>query len=201
MCTGKCASCIGVSLYPLALLCIVANLFLFFPNLEVEYVQHTNQLTPEILYLGGIIGGGVLVLFPAIHIHATGKRGCCANRCGMFLSILFAAMGVVGSGYCLITSAVGLVNGPTCQDATGNWTRPFSVNLEELELNDDGYLFHPEVWDWCKTPNKVVVFNVVLFALLIFFSSIELVLCLAQMINGLIGCICGTCRKRRAGPV
>ncbi|XP_072447561.1 metallo-beta-lactamase domain-containing protein 1-like [Chiloscyllium punctatum] len=144
----------------------------------------------------------VLILFPAIHIHATGSRGCCANRCGMFLSIVFAAVGSLGAGYCLIVSSLGLVNGPMCQTGTNNWSQPFFTDLEELELNEDSYLFHPEMWDSvCKKPKDVIVFNVVLFALLIGFSGIELVLCLLQMVNGLFGCLCGTCGKSRAGPV
>ncbi|GCB69723.1 transmembrane 4 L6 family member 1 [Scyliorhinus torazame] len=205
MCTGKCAKCIGTSLYPLAGCCIVANILLLFPNFEVEYVQDTAKLTPEILYLGGIFGGGILILFPAIHIHATGNRGCCANRCGMFLSVLFAALGVLGSAYCVITSSLGLANGPLCDVGTGNWTRPFSSDSTKLNLNfsisEENYLFHSEMWDMCKEPKDVVLFNVVLFALLIGFGVIELVLCLFQMVNGLFGCICGTCVKRRAGPV
>ncbi|XP_043539421.1 transmembrane 4 L6 family member 1-like [Chiloscyllium plagiosum] len=202
MCTGKCAKCIGASLYPLAFCCIVANLFLLFPNFEVDYVQDTTKLTPEVLYLGGIFGGGIMILFPAIHIHATGSRGCCANRCGMFLSIAFAAVGALGAGYCLIVSSLGLVNGPMCQTGMGNWSQPFFTELEELELTEESYLFHPDMWDSvCKKPKDVIVFNVVLFALLIGFSGIELVLCLLQMINGLFGCLCGTCGKSRAGPV
>uniref|UniRef100_UPI00398EB698 metallo-beta-lactamase domain-containing protein 1-like isoform X2 n=1 Tax=Pristiophorus japonicus TaxID=55135 RepID=UPI00398EB698 len=145
------------------------------------------------------------ILFPAIHIHATGGGGCCANRCGMFLSILFAALGALGSGYCLITSILGLVNGPTCEYNNGNWTRPFSGDLDnahyDLEDIEKNYLFHPEIWNKCTRPDKVVVFNVILFSLLIGFSAIELILCGIQMFNGLLGCLCGTCGKRGAGPV
>ncbi|XP_059498584.1 transmembrane 4 L6 family member 1 [Stegostoma tigrinum] len=202
MCTGKCAKCIGASLYPLAFSCIVANLLLFFPNFQLDYVQDTDKLTPEVLLFGGIFGGGIMILFPAIHIHATGSRGCCANRCGMFLSIAFAGMGVLGSAYCLVVSSLGMVNGPMCRTGVTNWTRPFYVESDELELTDKSYLFQSETWDKvCEEPKNIIVFNVVLFSLLIGCSSIELVLCLLQMINGLFGCICGTCGKRRPGPV
>ncbi|XP_048475982.1 transmembrane 4 L6 family member 4-like [Rhincodon typus] len=180
MCTGKCAKCIGASLYPLAFCCIVANLLLFFPNFQLDYVQDTSKLTPEVLYLGGIFGGGIM----------------------MFLSIAFAGVGVLGSAYCLIVSSLGLVNGPMCQTGNANWSRPFYMDPDKLELTDRSYLFHPEIWDReCKQPKDIIVFNVVLFALLIGFSGIELVLCLLQMINGLFGCICGTCGKRSSGPV
>ncbi|XP_078056987.1 transmembrane 4 L6 family member 5 [Mustelus asterias] len=205
MCTGKCAKFIGSALYPLALFSIIANILLLFPNFEVEYLQETGKLTPEILYLGGILGGGIAVLFPAIHIHATGNGGCCANRCGMFLSILFSTLGVVGAAYCLATSSLGLINGPMCLTGEGNWSRPFSFDSEDLNLNfsdsEDHYLSNSKIWDLCKKPQDVVLFNMVLFILLICFSVIELVLCLVQMVNGFFGCICGTCGKRRAGPV
>ncbi|XP_069776053.1 transmembrane 4 L6 family member 4-like [Narcine bancroftii] len=201
MCTGKCSKCIGVTLLPLAVGCIIANILLFFPDFQLKYVQDTSMLTPEVLYLGGIIGGGALILFPAIHIHATGSKGCCANRCGMFLSIIFALLGMVGSCYCLILSALGLVNGPTCRVTSENWTRPFFITEESVELSEDNYLFNPERWNECLEPKNVVLFNVVLFALLICFCSIELVLCLIQTINGLFGCLCGTCRSRRGMPV
>ncbi|XP_067827949.1 transmembrane 4 L6 family member 1-like isoform X2 [Heptranchias perlo] len=197
MCTGKCAKCIGAALFPLAFLCIVANLFLFFPDFKVEYVEDPSKITPEVLYLGGIIGGGIMILFPAVHIHATGSGGCCTNRCGMFLSILFAAFGALGSGYCLIISILGLVNGPMCEVKNQNWTKPFLGSSED----EQSYLFYPETWSKCTNPANVVLFNVVLFSLLIAFSTIELILCTLQMVNGLFGCLCGTCGKRRAGPV
>lgn len=205
MCTGKCAKCIGTSLYPLALFCIIANALLFFPDFQTEYVQQTDKLTPEILYLGGILGGGIAVLFPAIHIHATGNGGCCANRCGMLLSIFFSALGVLGAAYCLITSSLGLANGPMCETGTGNWSRPFSADMDFQKLNlsysEDHYLFDSTTWDLCQKPKDVVLFNVVLFFLLIGFSVIELFLCLVQVVNGLFGCLCGTCGKRRSAPV
>lgn len=36
-------------------------------------------------------------------------------------------------------------------------------------------------------------FNLGLFATLLVAASVELVLCVIQMVNGLFGCICGTC--------
>ncbi|XP_053572089.1 transmembrane 4 L6 family member 5-like [Bombina bombina] len=200
MCTGKCSKFIGVSLYPFTLICIICNLILLFPSWSVEYVKDArNHLTPEVLYLGGIIGGGALVLIPAIHIQATGRKGCCNNRCGMFLSILFAAIGVVGSGYCFIVSVLGMVKGPVCNidpfynstsNATG-WGRPFDGDLKEF--SEENYLFKKDLWNVCKQPSGVVEFNIILFSILLASSAIELVLCAIQMINGLFGCLCGAC--------
>lgn len=51
------------------------------------------------------------------------------------------------------------------------------------------------MWDWCKIPENVVEFNVWLFSTLLVAASLEMVLCLIQMVNGLFGCLCGTCGK------
>ncbi|KAG8547730.1 hypothetical protein GDO81_027631 [Engystomops pustulosus] len=200
MCTGKCAKFIGIALYPLCVVSVVANVILFFPGWQTEPVTMPGeQMTPEVLYLGGIIGGGILVLIPAIHIQATGREGCCNNRCGMFLSIIFAAIGVVGSLYGFVLSVVGMVKGPQCQYRPLKnltdlvWGRPFNSELENF--NEDNYLFNKDLWSTCKYPQDVVEFNIILFSIVLASTGISLILCTIQMLNGLFGCLCGTCRK------
>ncbi|XP_065273052.1 transmembrane 4 L6 family member 5-like [Emys orbicularis] len=197
MCTGKCSRVVGVGLWPLALTCIVCNLLLCFPDWDTQYVQDGGRLlTPEVLYLGGLVGGGAMILIPAIHIQATGQQGCCGNRCGMFLSILFALVGVAGSVYAVSVSALGLVNGPLCEVANGNWERPFHTTDEEL--SEQSYLFNTSAWDACVNPPGVVRFNVILFSLVLAVALLELLLCGVQVLNGLFGCLCGTCNKKQA---
>nr|XP_020450635.1 transmembrane 4 L6 family member 5-like [Monopterus albus] len=195
MCTGECSKVIAIFLYILATVSVISNILLFFPNFDVKYAsadeEGQEQLTPEVKYMGGLIGGGIMVLIPAIHIHLTSAKNCCANRCGMFLSIGFAAVGVVGALYSLSVGALGLVNGPMCLWSNGNnlipqWGTPF--------LNSNGsYLTDREMWKWCQKPPNVVEFNVGLFSTLLVAACLELVLCAIQMVNGLFGCICGTC--------
>ncbi|XP_038134628.1 uncharacterized protein LOC119779152 [Cyprinodon tularosa] len=187
MCTGKCSLCIAVTLYPLALISIICNIVLLFPDGDLKYVQD-KHITDEVYYMGGIVGGGLLVLLPALHIHLTGKQGCCGNRCGMFLSILFAAVGVAGALYCFIVAAVGLTNGPYCKVLLV-WTRPFKDR-------EDSYLGNSSIWNTCTEPENIVVFNIGLFSTLIVTSGLEMILCAVQMINGLIGCLCGTCMRK-----
>ncbi|XP_073507083.1 transmembrane 4 L6 family member 4-like [Phyllobates terribilis] len=198
MCTGKCAKFIGISLYPLAVISIVCNVIQFFPGWKTEPVtKPSEQMTPEVIYLGGVIGGGILVLIPAIHIQATGREGCCNNRCGMFLSIIFAAIGVVGSLYGFVVSVVGMVKGPQCiyfSVLGTKWGRPFDSELENF--SKDNYLFHQNLWSACIYPKDVVEFNVILFSMVIASTAISLVLCTIQMLNGLFGCLCGTCRNK-----
>lgn len=193
MCTGKCARCIGITLYPLAVIAIICNIILFFPDWETKYAEQErdglgDRITEEAKYMGGVIGGGIMVLIPAIHIHLTGKQGCCANRCGMFLSIGFAGVGTVGALYSFTVAILGLVNGPTC--FTGLiWEAPFREQ-------SDSYLSDPELWKRCKLPENVVEFNLALFSILLVVSGLELILCAFQVVNGLFGCLCGTCRDK-----
>lgn len=60
MCYGKCARCIGHSLAWLAVLCIVANILLYFPNGETKYASE-NHLSRFVWFFSGIAGGGLLV--------------------------------------------------------------------------------------------------------------------------------------------
>jgi len=195
MCTGKCSKVIAVCLYVLAVVSIICNIMLFFPDFDTKWVsedsEETPRLTPEIKFMGGLVGGGLMILIPAIHIHLTSsKDGCCANRCGMFLSIGFAAVGVVGAIYSLAVAGVGLANGPICNIGFENWPlwiRPFN--------NTESYLENTDLWDLCKEPENVVEFNVALFSTLLVSGALACVLCGIQMVNGLFGCICGTCGK------
>ncbi|XP_063772014.1 transmembrane 4 L6 family member 4-like isoform X2 [Pseudophryne corroboree] len=101
MCTGSCAKCLGIALIPLAILCILANILLFFPGGKVA--ANNGHISDEVWYFGGILGSGVL----------------------MFSSMLFAAIGFVGAGYSFIISIVGIQKGPKCDIGNGNWTYAF----------------------------------------------------------------------------
>lgn len=68
-------------------------------------------------------------------------------------------------------------------------------------LSSNGsYLTNKELWTLCTEPENVVEFNVGLFSTLLTAAGVELVLCLIQMVNGLFGCICGTCSGKEVRP-
>ena len=60
MCFGRCARCIGYKLLILALLSIVANILLYFPNGETRFASE-HHLGKYVECLHGILGGGFLV--------------------------------------------------------------------------------------------------------------------------------------------
>lgn len=199
MCTGKCSKVIAIPLYVLAAVSIVCNIILFFPGWSTKYAEVDREgkdarLTQEVKYMGGFIGGGLMILVPAIHIHLTSSKGCCANRCGMFLSIGFAAVGVAGALYSLVVAAVGLENGPLC--LWSNTVSPIEKWGTPFANNNGSYLGNKDIWSWCKEPENVVEFNLGLFATLLVASCLELILCAIQMVNGLFGCLCGTCGSK-----
>uniref|UniRef100_A0A667ZW20 Transmembrane 4 L six family member 21b n=1 Tax=Myripristis murdjan TaxID=586833 RepID=A0A667ZW20_9TELE len=197
MCTGKCSKFIAISLYVLAAVSVICNIILFFPDFETKYAAADRdgkpRITEEVKYMGGLVGGGIMVsIFHTVclgflcSIHLRKRNICrfCVCSPQMFLSIGFAAAGVVGALYSLSTAALGLANGPTCYWRNCNGS----------------YLSDRDMWKWCKEPENVVEFNVALFSTLLVAASVELILCLIQMVNGLFGCLCGTCAGKEVRP-
>ncbi|XP_060933823.1 transmembrane 4 L6 family member 4 [Limanda limanda] len=195
MCSGSFAKCLGISLIPLAIVCVLCNILLFFPS--GESVDRDN-ITDEVWYFGGLLGSGVLMIFPALVFLGLKNNdccGCCGNEsCGrrfaMLSSMLFAAVGVLGAGYSVIVSSVALSHGPKCltvANATSNtthWAYPFS--------NGD-YLSKTDLWSLCLQPEGVVSWHLSLFSVLLVMGLIQAVLCAVQVLNGLLGALCGGC--------
>ena len=196
MCFGKCARCIGYTLFIISILCIVANILLYFPNGETKYAKE-GHLTTYVWYFLGIVGAGVLIWLPAgvfISLEHDDCCGCCGHKncgkgCAMFSSILAAVIGLAGSAYCVIISAVALHRGPYCLDTSRQWTYYFTNTNGE-------YLINQSSWSDCIEPKNVVTWNVTLFAILLGLAGIEFILCLVQIINAFIGGICSCCGCR-----
>uniref|UniRef100_A0A3B4B216 Transmembrane 4 L six family member 4 n=1 Tax=Periophthalmus magnuspinnatus TaxID=409849 RepID=A0A3B4B216_9GOBI len=190
MCSGSFAKCLGISLIPLAIVCILCNILLFFPG---GIVVETQNITDQAFYFGGIVGSGVLMIFPALVFLGLKNNdccGCCGNEsCGrrfaMLSSILFAAVGVLGAGYSIIVSAVAINRGPKCEIYNnGTWKYPFE--------NGD-YLKDTSLWDKCKEPKDIVHWHLSLFSVLLVMGLIQVALCAVQVVNGLLGALCGDC--------
>lgn len=59
------------------------------------------------------------------------------------------------------------------------------------------YLLDRSTWSQCIEPKHVVEWNVSLFSILLGLGGIEFILCLIQVINGVLGGICGYCCSRQ----
>lgn len=77
----------------------------------------------------------------------------------------------------------------------------FSNMLPNIFLyHRDNYLFNQTTWSICKEPENIILWNIVLFSILLAIGVIEAILCFIQVISGLTGFICGSCmRKRKVG--
>ncbi|XP_035269982.1 transmembrane 4 L6 family member 18 [Anguilla anguilla] len=186
MCSKSFTRSLGLALIPLALCCIIANVLLYFPNVEVKHVQE-DHLTGYVWFFTGIVGGGVVMVLPVL-VFMNLER--CANCCGnegsaMCSSVLAALVGLAGAGYCFVISDLALIEGPYCLH-NGTWTSPFA--------NQSGdYLFDRDTWSKCEEPLRVVEWNVTLFSILLGLSGLECIICAVQLVNGLVAAVCRPC--------
>ncbi|XP_008524777.1 transmembrane 4 L6 family member 4 [Equus przewalskii] len=191
MCTGGCAKCLGGTLIPLTVFGFLANVLLFFPGGKV--IDDNVNLSDEVWFFGGILGSGVLMIFPALVFLGLRNNdccGCCGNescgkRCAMFTSTIFAAIGFLGAGYSFIISAISINKGPKCFTVNGTWAYPF---------HNGDYLGDKALWSKCREPADVVPWNLSLFSILLVIGIIQMLLCAIQVINGLLGTLCGDCQ-------
>ncbi|XP_068128158.1 transmembrane 4 L6 family member 5 [Hyperolius riggenbachi] len=195
MCTGKCSRFVGLSLLPMAFICIICNLLLMFPNGETKWTDH---ITLQVWLMAGIGGAGLFMLCPSCNaIRAGGKgccgEGCCGNRCRMLRSMISSIFGGLGSFYCLAVSGVALNDGPLCNFADPEQKSNWKYHFKEME---NSYLTNKTSWNLCTQPPNIVLWHIVLFSILLAISSIEFVLCAIQIINSLMGVMCGDCRKK-----
>ncbi|XP_054441031.1 transmembrane 4 L6 family member 4-like [Pteronotus mesoamericanus] len=198
MCTGGCAKCLGCTLLPLSTIAFLSNILLFFPGgKEIDNIHHLSQ---EVWYFGGILGSGFMMLLPAnmlLDLKNNDCCGCCGLKsCGkrfaMFSSIIFAVIGFLGAAYSFVISLISIRKGPKCLMDNNEWGYPFQ--------NGD-YLSDKSLRSKCREPENVVSWNLTLFSILLVIAVIQMVLCAIQVVNGLLGTVCGNCcRAPLPGP-
>ncbi|XP_029375093.1 transmembrane 4 L6 family member 1-like isoform X2 [Echeneis naucrates] len=152
---------------------------------DAKYARE-GHITEEVKWLGGVIGGGLVMLIPAVCMHLSEQQSCF----GMIVLVIFAVMGGAGALYSFIVALYGVVNGPLCK-VNGIWTTPFK-NSSFTNLDD-------KYWRSCTEPKNVVQFNIILFSILMAISFLQLLLCVIQIINGLFGCLFGICINKEEG--
>ncbi|XP_064442588.1 transmembrane 4 L6 family member 18 isoform X2 [Mirounga angustirostris] len=127
----KCGGCLSGLLILLALWSIIVNILLYFPNGQTSYAS-SNKLTNYVWYFEGICFSGIMMLIVAAVLlvleNDSNYKCCqsenCSKKYRTLLSMIFSALGIAFSGYCLVISALGLVQGPYCRTLDG-WEYAF----------------------------------------------------------------------------
>ncbi|XP_012680769.1 transmembrane 4 L6 family member 18 [Clupea harengus] len=186
MCSFGFARSMGFALIPLAICCIAANVLLFFPGGAMNYVQDGHISWYPWLFMG-VGGGGVAVFLPAAVFLSMGKcaASCVTDSCAMCSSVLASLVGLAGSSYCFVVSALALLKGPYCFTLMG-WSYPFE--------NDSGnYLFNRDTWSSCIQPSNIVQWDVTLLSILLGLSVLEFIILFLQLVNGVVNAVCRPC--------
>ncbi|KFO81221.1 Transmembrane 4 L6 family member 1, partial [Cuculus canorus] len=207
MCVGTCSRIVGLCLLVLGTLSVAANVLLLFPGGELKYLVE-GHISKHAKVMPGVWGGGIIVLLAATHITAVGWRCCGCSDCGTrrnaFISAVLSKLALLGATACFVLSGVGLTNGPLCfynasQQSSGLgtlWGYPFLDSGSQEPDRTENYLYNPHTWSTCLEPAGIVVWNVVLFSLLLLFSAAEMVLASLQILNGCLGFLCGFCEGK-----
>uniref|UniRef100_A0A671S5U1 Si:dkey-83h2.3 n=1 Tax=Sinocyclocheilus anshuiensis TaxID=1608454 RepID=A0A671S5U1_9TELE len=154
MCTGHCSRSVGMALIPTAIVCMLANALLLFPDLKYQYLTE-NHVTREAMWYLILIDNMIKVL----------------RKLG------YACLVILAAGLCFVVSGTGLALGPLCLH-----------NSTDEKL----YLYAPERWpSACVEPRGVVIWNMVLFSVLMVASGLELVFCVLHLLTALLEFMCG----------
>uniref|UniRef100_A0A7N6B3R7 Uncharacterized protein n=1 Tax=Anabas testudineus TaxID=64144 RepID=A0A7N6B3R7_ANATE len=193
MCVSRCLRCVGMSLVAMAMVCILSNILLMFPDLNIHFLLD-GHVTIQAIWATGVWGSGFLVCtLDTGKIYTSKTRGCCAFRSQMLCQVLYSCVALLGAFICCIFSVTGLVQGPLC---LYNST---SGQIWGVPLSHWTYLYNRTVWSGiCLEPRNVVQWNMVLFSVMGAVSGLQIVLCAANMLNSMLGMILGhgSCRTK-----
>uniref|UniRef100_A0A669B1E5 Uncharacterized protein n=1 Tax=Oreochromis niloticus TaxID=8128 RepID=A0A669B1E5_ORENI len=133
MCVSRCLRCVGVSLVPMAIVCILCNILLLVPELKIQFLLD-GHVTREATWATGLWGSGFLV------------------------SLLYSCLCLLSAASCCLVSATGLSQGPRClyNDSSGpTWGVPHSGYLFNRTLWSGVCLEPSSVVQW-----NLVLFSV-----------------------------------------
>nr|XP_020477457.1 transmembrane 4 L6 family member 5-like [Monopterus albus] len=202
MCVSRCLWCVGVSLVPMAIICMLSNILLLLPELKIHFLLE-GHVTREASWATGLWGSGFLVLLGAwAFVQSSKTQGCCAFRSQMLCQVLYSCVCLVAASSCCLVSATGLSRGPLCLYNTTSGLI-WGVPLQPLPDCHSGYLYNRTLWSGvCLQPHAVVQWNMVLFSVMGGTSGLQTLLCAANIINSLLGLILGQgCCHNKVSPV
>ncbi|XP_051255039.1 transmembrane 4 L6 family member 5 isoform X2 [Dicentrarchus labrax] len=191
MCVSRCLQCVGISLVPMATICLLANILLLLPELKVHFLLE-GHVTREAKWATGLWGSGFLLLFGArAFVQSSKTSGCCAFRGQMLRQVLYSCVCFLAAGICCLVSATGLSQGPLCLYNTTSGPT-WGVPLQPLPDRHAGYLYNRTLWSGvCLEPRGVVQWNVVLFSVMGGASGLQTLFCGANILNSLLGLVLG----------
>ncbi|XP_043849267.1 transmembrane 4 L6 family member 4-like [Dromiciops gliroides] len=185
MCSTDCTHCLGATLLHMALISMLLNILLFFPGMQRVSAE---KIPDEAWKLGGLMGSGVLILFPASVYLQLRHFNCwgCFNHpaCGRSLSsmnaVIFSCVGILGSSYGLFMALFAIYRGPKCFVGGDKWEYPF---------HKGNYLVDLKYWKDCKSPAHIVPWHLSIFITQSLLSVSEFVICTFELISGLLGTV------------
>uniref|UniRef100_A0A8C0NEU7 Uncharacterized protein n=1 Tax=Canis lupus familiaris TaxID=9615 RepID=A0A8C0NEU7_CANLF len=187
MCSEMGSRGTGMQLLALAIMTIIANLLLYFPN---GRVLEPAQITDLFWFFHGLLGAGLLVRMRLSYFasHKAIMLSCThlPRAWLMLFPVLLAMQGTMEAVYHVAISLLGLLCGPFCDTGSGTYTYPFRHNTMEDNL------FNQPTWATCQEPEHIIFWNDLL-SILLGISVLETMLCLLQVASGLCNIFCGTC--------
>ncbi|XP_043115635.1 transmembrane 4 L6 family member 5 [Puntigrus tetrazona] len=196
---GRCSRSVGMALIPIAIVCMLANALLLFPDMKYQYLTE-NHVTREATWSTGIWASGLLVSLPLLLFalclwrglyNTLRKKGCCYFTAEVLRKLGYTCLAVLAAGLCFVVSGTGLALGPLClHNSTEGpkWGRP----LKQVRTGEQLYLYAPERWSSaCVEPRGVVVWNVTLFSVLMAASGLQLIFCALHLLAAVLEFMCG----------
>ncbi|XP_021321984.2 transmembrane 4 L6 family member 19 [Danio rerio] len=183
--------CVGLTLIPTAIISMLANLLLLFPDMKYRYLAK-GHVTAEALWCSGIWASGFLVLVAArgFTTHYE-KTGCCYFAAEVLRKMGYTCLAILAAGLCFWVSGTGLALGPLClHNGTQGlkWERP----LKLIKTGQTLYLYEPERWaSACVEPRGVVIWNLLLFSVLMVASGLQLISCVLHLFIAFLEFMCG----------
>ncbi|MEQ2201539.1 hypothetical protein XENOCAPTIV_013927, partial [Xenoophorus captivus] len=110
MCVSRCLRCVGVSLVPMAIICMLSNILLLLPELKLHFLLE-GHVTREATWATGLWGSGILcnigVLTTDVVLGLTEVTLCLQMLC----QSLYSCIGLLAASSCTLVSATALLCG------------------------------------------------------------------------------------------
>uniref|UniRef100_A0A3B5LXX3 Uncharacterized protein n=1 Tax=Xiphophorus couchianus TaxID=32473 RepID=A0A3B5LXX3_9TELE len=199
MCVSRYLLYVGFALVPMAIICIVSNILLLFPEMTYHFLLDGGTRVQHLL--SGFTDP-VRTAKHLAHQELDPKYDLLLQMCAfvprcfsavidvfmffqMFGVALYSCLGLLAASTCCVVSATGLAQGPLCL-----YNSPDVVT--RFLCRHAGYLYNQSMWSGiCLKPESVVEWNVVLFSMMGICSAVQAVLCGLNILNSLVGLVLG----------